>query len=150
MSLLSFRPGAGTDVNFIMIGRQLLQPAVRLLLLVLLPFLLLISRWPKRWSGVITLIAGWMICLFIIDVYWLVMPIVPEASLAEVTSYDQLQAMVASGEVDLGWSLSLIDFILPASMLCLLLAGTMFNLRKCSLVPVADPRLDESLAFENF
>jgi hypothetical protein len=58
--------------------------------------------------------------------------------------------MVASGEVDLGWSLSLIDFILPASMLCLLLAGTMFNLRKCSLVPVADPRLDESLAFENF
>ncbi len=115
-----------------------------------LPFILLISRWPKRWGGVITLIAAWMICIFIVDMYWLVMPIVPEASLAEVTSYDQLQGMVSSGEVDLGWSPSIIDVILPVSMLCLLLAGTMFNLRKCSLVPAADPRLDESLAFENF
>lgn len=115
-----------------------------------LPFILLISRWPKRWGGVITLIAAWMICIFIVDVYWLVMPIVPEASLAEVTSYDQLQGMVSSGEVDLGWSPSVIDIILPVSMLSLLLAGTMFNLRKCSLVPAADPRLDESLAFENF
>ena len=50
----------------------------------------------------------------------------------------------------IGWSLNGVDFLLPIGMLCLLLSGTMFNLRKCILVPVADPRLDESLAFENF
>ena len=115
-----------------------------------LPFLLLISRWPKRWKGVIALIAGWMIFIFIVDIYWLVMPIAPEAALAEATSYDELSAMVDSGEVNLGWSLSAIDFILPFSMLCLLLSGTMYNLRKCSLVAAADPRLEESLSFENF
>ena len=115
-----------------------------------LPFLLLISRWPKRWKGMSALIAAWMIFIFIVDIYWLIMPTVPEGALAEATSYDELSAKVSSGEVDLGWSLSAIDFILPLSMLCLLLAGTMFNLRKCSLVPVADPRLEESLSFENF
>ena len=98
----------------------------------------------------VTLIAGWMICLFIIDIYWLVMPVVPEGPLAEATSYDELSAMVSSGEVGLGWSLSAIDFILPLSMISLLVSGTMFNLRKCLLVPAADPRLEESLSFENF
>lgn len=116
----------------------------------LLPFVLLISRWTKRWQGPMVLMAAWMICIFIIDMYWLVMPVVPEEALAAASSYDQLAADVDSGAVSIGWSLNAVDFMLPFGMLCLLLSGTMFNLRKCTLVPVADPRLDESLAFENF
>ena len=38
---------------------------------------------------------------------------------------------------------------LLAGMVCLLGGGTLLNLRNCNLVPSADPRLDESLAFEN-
>ena len=96
----------------------------------------------------VTLIAGWMICLFIIDIYWLVMPVVPEGPLAEATSYDELSAMVSSGEV--GWLVIERYRLHPAlSMISLLVSGTMFNLRKCLLVPAADPRLEESLSFEN-
>jgi hypothetical protein len=116
----------------------------------LLPFVFLVSRWTKRWQGPMVLIAAWMICIFIIDMYWLVMPVVPEEALATASSYDQLAADVDSGAVSIGWTLNAVDFLLPVGMLCLLLSGTMFNLRKCALVPVADPRLDESLAFENF
>ncbi|MBM43388.1 MAG: quinol:cytochrome C oxidoreductase [Phycisphaerae bacterium] len=116
----------------------------------LLPFVLLVSRWTKRWQGPMVLIAAWMICIFLIDVYWVVMPVVPEAAIAAATSYDQLAADVDSGAVSIGWSLNAVDFLLPVGMLSLLLSGTMFNLRRCSLVPVSDPRLDESLAFENY
>ena len=113
-----------------------------------LPFLLLVSRWPKRFRGSIALIAGWMVLMLCVDVYWLVIPTVPEVALAQAETYDQLIATVTPASV--GWQLNPVDFLLPVSMLSLLLAGTMFNLRRCSLVPVSDPRLSESLSFENF
>jgi len=113
-----------------------------------LPFLLLVSRWPKRFRGSIALIAAWMIIVFCVDVYWLVIPSVPEVALAGAETYDQLVEAVTPAS--LGWQLNVVDFLLPVSMLSLLLSGTMFNLRRCSLVPTSDPRLEESLAFENF
>ncbi|MAB84192.1 MAG: quinol:cytochrome C oxidoreductase [Phycisphaerae bacterium] len=113
-----------------------------------LPFLLLVSRWPKRFKGSIAIIAGWMIIIFCVDVYWLVIPVVPESALAGAETYDQLVEAVTPAS--LGWQLNAVDFLLPASMLSLLLSGTMFNLRRCSLVPTSDPRLEESLSFENF
>ncbi|MCH2134843.1 MAG: hypothetical protein MK116_13970, partial [Phycisphaerales bacterium] len=48
-----------------------------------LPFLLLVSRWPKRFRGSIALIAGWMVLMLCVDVYWLVIPTVPEVALAQ-------------------------------------------------------------------
>lgn len=113
-----------------------------------LPFLLLVSRWPKRFKGSIAIIAGWMLIIFCVDVYWLVIPVVPESALAGAETYDQLVEAVTPAS--LGWQLNAVDFLLPASMLSLLLSGTMFNLRRCSLVPTSDPRLEESLSFENF
>ena len=104
-----------------------------------LPFLLLVSRWPKRFRGSIALIAAWMIFIFCVDVYWLVIPSVPEVALAGAETYDQLVEAVTPAS--LGWQLNVVDFLLPASMLSLLLSGTMFNLRRCSLVPTSDPRL---------
>ncbi|HBZ96757.1 MAG TPA: quinol:cytochrome C oxidoreductase [Phycisphaerales bacterium] len=113
-----------------------------------LPFLLLVSRWPKRLRGSIALIAGWMVLMLCVDVYWLVIPTVPEVALAQAETYDQLVAAVTPASI--GWQLNVVDFVLPVSMLSLLLSGTMFNLRRCSLVPISDPRLSESLSFENF
>jgi len=114
----------------------------------ILPFLLLVSRWPKRIKGTIALVAGWMIFIFCVDMYWLVIPTVPEVALAGAESYDQLVEVVTPASI--GWQLNVVDFLLPLSMLSLLLSGTMFNLRRCSLVPISDPRLEESLSFENF
>lgn len=114
----------------------------------ILPFMLLVTRWTKRFKGSMALIAGWMIFIFCVDVYWLVIPTVPEVALAGAESYDQLVEAVTPAS--LGWQLNVVDFLLPLSMLSLLLSGTMFSLRRCSLVPISDPRLEESLAFENF
>ncbi len=89
-----------------------------------------------------------MLVIFAIDIYWLVIPVIPEKVIASSQTYDQLVNTVTSAQ--LGWQLNPVDFLLPVSMLCLLLSGTMFSLRRCSLVPISDPRLEESLAFENF
>ena len=113
------------------------------------PFVVLVSRWPKRWRPTLPLIASWMLLMFFVDVYWLVMPVVPEAAIEAATSYGALAEAVAAGEVSVGFGFHLVNFTALAGMICLLGGGTLLNLRHCNLVPSADPRLDESLAFEN-
>jgi hypothetical protein len=123
---------------------------VSLLLIVghfVLPFLILITRHTKRWKPSLTAIAAWMLVMHYVDVYWLVMPHVP-AELAEV-DYAALEAQVASGAMDVGWHPQLVDVTLPIGLLALLVAATAHRLRGVALVPVGDPRLSESLAFEN-
>ncbi len=114
-----------------------------------LPFLLLISRWPKRWHNVLPLIACWMVMMFCLDIYWLVMPVVPEQAIADASTYNQLAAAVKSGAVSLGYGWHIINFTCIGGVVSLVLGGTLLNLRKCAIVPVQDPRLNESMAFEN-
>jgi hypothetical protein len=114
-----------------------------------LPFLLLISRWPKRFRYVLAIVAAWMVLMFIVDVYWLVMPVVPTQELITAESNDALVAMIDSGEVSVGWDPRFMHVTAVIGTLGLVLAGWAFALRRCSLVPVRDPRLPEALAFEN-
>ncbi|MCH2153000.1 MAG: hypothetical protein MK089_06630 [Phycisphaerales bacterium] len=115
----------------------------------MLPFLLLVSRWPKRWNKSLSVIAAWMVLMMIVDVYWLVMPTLPVKAAHDAESLIQLMDQVDSGAVSVGWNLSVLNFTAVVGMLGLLVAGTFMALRRCSLVPVSDPRLSESLDFEN-
>lgn len=106
-----------------------------LLLLVchfLIPFPGLLSRWAKRWTGVLMFWACWMLFWHLFDMAWVVMP-----EYGAVGSGGAFFLVVAAigGCLGLGglWGLGLIK-------LC----------NEASLVPEQDPRLGESLAFENF
>ncbi len=96
------------------------------------------------------MIAIWMVAMFIVDVYWLLMPMVPEEALAHAESWAQLQSEVSAGTLDLGWNLSILNVTALIGAFGLLVCGTFFFLGRASLAPTSDPRLSEALAFENF
>jgi len=95
------------------------------------PFVLLISRFPKRRPPLLAVAAVYMLFVHWIDLYWLVMP---------EFSHDP-------GGV-IPWSIH--------DVLCLLGIGgiwggvAMMRAKNLSLVPKGDPRLAESLAFDNY
>jgi hypothetical protein len=115
----------------------------------LFPFLLLITRWTKRWRCTLPAIAVWMVLMFFVDIYWLVFPVIPETAMSEASSYNQLVEMVSSGAVSVGYGFTLVNFTCLIGMFALFCGGTMINLRSCNLVASSDPRLDEALHFEN-
>jgi hypothetical protein len=92
------------------------------------PFLFLMSRNVKRRTGLLVLGALWMLLMHLIDVYWLVMPTLyehgPRPGLLTLTTW-----------LGIGG---------------LFLAAVTWVLGRHALVPVRDPRLIESLSFQNF
>jgi hypothetical protein len=92
-----------------------------------LPFFGLMSRWVKRNRLVLSLGALWVLLMHWFDLYWLVMP----------------------GVSPLRVPLHLVDFTAFWGVGGLFLAAGALRLRHHALVPVKDPRLEESLAFEN-
>ncbi|MBM4117937.1 hypothetical protein FJ251_09380 [bacterium] len=104
--------------------------AVTLLLLFghfFLPFLGLISRYPKRQGLLLTPGAFWVLLMHWVDIYWLVMP---------------------------GFSPGRPPFHLLDLALAIGLGGVaasliLLRLRRCSVIPEKDPRLAASLEFEN-
>ncbi|MFB3785444.1 MAG: quinol:cytochrome C oxidoreductase [bacterium] len=92
-----------------------------------IPFCGLLSRYPKRRKPFLAFWAVWILAMHWIDLYWLVMP---EFSPP-------------------GVPLHLVDFGCLAGLGGLYLANLAWLARGRSLVPVKDPRLGESLTFEN-
>ena len=92
-----------------------------------LPFFGLMSRWVKRNRILLSGAAVWMLLMHWLDLYWLVMP-----------SVDSLRV-----------PLHLADLTTMVGLGGLFVAATAVHLRGRSLVPVKDPRIEESLAFEN-
>lgn len=92
-----------------------------------LPFLFLLSRDVKRIRVTAAAVAVWMLVMHAVDVYWLVMPAVGE------------------GHFHPHW-LDLLNWIAIGG---LTLGAVGWLARRRALVPVADPRLPESLSFEN-
>ena len=91
------------------------------------PFLYLVPRTIKRRRPLLLLGATWMLLIHLLDLHWLVMPTLGGGPAESLSS--ELAAVLGVGGISvaaLGW----------------LLAGA-------PLVPVRDPRLLESLAFEN-
>jgi uncharacterized membrane protein YpjA len=93
----------------------------------LLPFVVLISRGPKRRPRILAVAAAWLLLMHWVDLYWLVAPAdSPGSPLPH-----------------------LLDLTLLVGLGSLLLAAAAFMVRGRSLVPERDPRIEESLAFEN-
>jgi hypothetical protein len=91
------------------------------------PFFALISRWPKRHRWFLGAACVWILAMHWFDVYWLVMP------------------EFSHPRVPLGW-LDLVNFVGIAGVCT---AGALTWLAGRPLVPLRDPRLRESLLFEN-
>ena len=61
----------------------------------------------------------------------------------------QFHGHILVAQVNVGWNPHLLDLTCLIGIGGLFIAGTAYRLRACNLVPTGDPRLDESLAFEN-
>lgn len=116
-----------------------------------LPFLILVTKHTKRVPGFLALIAGGMLVMHLIDLYWLVMPEIPSA--AEFESVGQsmplLRERVESGEIGVGWDPSLLDLACVVGLAGLAVAAVIGRMRRVRLLAVRDPRLGEAIAFEN-
>lgn len=92
-----------------------------------LPFLFLLSREVKRRRVTLTIACVWLLVMHYVDIYWLMMPSLhPE-------------------HFQIHW----LDFAMLVGIGGLFIAALGWMLRGQALVPVRDPRLAESLAFEN-
>jgi hypothetical protein len=91
-----------------------------------LPFFFLLSRDVKRRRGTLAAAALWLLAMHYVDLYWLVMPAVSESFRPH---WLDLVTLVGVGGLALG--------------------AFGWLVRRPALVPVADPRLPESLSFEN-
>ncbi len=90
-----------------------------------LPFLLLVSRFIKRRPRLLAVTGAYMLAMCWVDIYYLA---VPEFSPARAR-------------------FGALDVLCFAALGATWLVGLGFQLRRASLVPERDPRLDESLAF---
>ncbi len=91
------------------------------------PFLFLMGRSVKRKGTTLALAGAWLLAMHFVDLYWQIMPTLhPEGIRPSVLD---LAALLAVGGC----------FVASASWL----------MRRQALVPLRDPRLAESLAFEN-
>jgi hypothetical protein len=93
-----------------------------------IPFALLISRFPKRRPKLLSLCCLWLLFVHWVDLYWLIMP-----------------ESTPAGEL----GLSIVDLATFVAIGGFFFAGMAYWLRDRNLIPVGDPRLGESLAFEN-
>lgn len=92
-----------------------------------IPFFGLLSRHVKRHRGALAVGAVWVLLIEYLDLYWLVVPkLYPE-----------------------GPAFGLIDLACWVGLASLLIAAVAYNARKVNLVPIRDPRLKQSLLFEN-
>jgi hypothetical protein len=92
-----------------------------------IPFLFLMGRAVKRRGSTLALGGAWLLVMHFVDLYWQIMPTLhPEGIRPSVLD---VAAFVAVGG----------SFVAAASWL----------MRRQALVPLRDPRLPESLAFEN-
>ncbi len=97
-----------------------------------IPFVCLLSRIPKRRKNLLLFWAVWMLVMHYVDLYWIIMP-------------EYAHAIGEDGLVPFG----LIDLACLVGVGGLFIAMTAKVARGNALVPLKDPRLGESLQFEN-
>ncbi len=132
--------------------------AVLLAVHLFIPGFGLMSRHAKRNRGVLTFWCGWILMACYLDVFWLIAPQqyinTPLGRTAAVRPTDPYHFVSAAANkllwMPLRPSAIEIDLLCLVGMGGLFLASVLFMLRGRALLPVKDPRLAESLAFENY
>ncbi len=139
-----------------------------------IPFLVLVSRHSKRTKPVLAAAAAWMLFMAFVDFYWLIIPQIPGDLLAKMQTdltmnYEQLVSIYQTSFIPaeslqhLGMDTSeqvtyeqvygfvphFVDLTWLVGLLGLYTAATVHVLGSAALIPMQDPRLSESLAFEN-
>lgn len=99
------------------------------------PFFALMSRVLKRVKLVLTINCLWIIVVHLMDLYWLIMPAYPDPKVEHGPPY---------------LSFALPDFLALTGMFLVFFGGFLLILSRRKIIPAGDPRLFESLAFENF
>ncbi|MFK7988675.1 MAG: hypothetical protein AB8I08_21830 [Sandaracinaceae bacterium] len=97
----------------------------------IIPFLGLMSRNAKRTLPVLAFFCAWILVFHIVEVYWLVMPYAEQTGLVETTlrvHWMDLAALFAVGGI--------------------YMSTVLFMMTRHPLIPVGDPRLARSLAWE--
>jgi len=127
------------------------QPLMWLLLVghFVVPFLLLVTKHTKRARPILAAIAVWMLVIHALDLYLLVMPKVPHEVIAHATTVQEVYDAAAADPSIVGWTPGLMDLLCLVGLAGIYLAMTARRLGRHALLPVQDPRLHESLAFEN-
>lgn len=110
------------------------------------PFVLLLSRHPKRRPNTLAAAAAWMLFMYLVDLYWVIMPSV---TVQQITERGDSYAALMREFADETLGVNPLQAACVIGMMALLLAGTAMGLRNRPLIPVKDPRLHEALAFEN-
>ena len=108
-------------------GSWLTAGAVLLFGHFLVPFFLLLSRFAKRNPKALAALSLWLLAMHLLDLYWLVMPKLHPVGLVP----------------------SLLDATALIGCCGVFLAAFGGALKRQALVPLRDPRLPESLTFEN-
>jgi len=93
----------------------------------IIPFVVLISRGPKRNLKIMKIMAGWLLVMHWVDLYWITLPNLDHHH--AMISWMDITAMLGIGGIFMGifWK----------------------KFSKNPIVPVGDPRLDESIKFVN-
>lgn len=107
-----------------------------------IPFLFMMSRHIKRRPKLLALGCVWVLAMHWVDLFWVVMPRLHEAWTAG-------HSAGVEGVPSVG-GLAMASFFCTFGFVGILVAAWSLVLRRCSLVPERDPRLAESLLFENF
>lgn len=104
-----------------------------------LPFFFLLPRGVKRWSGSLFVAATWILFMEFVDMYWLIQPVLAHH-----------HAIAPGGDHHMTMHLGSLDALTWVGMFGAFLATFTFALGRSALVPVNDPRIAESVKFENF
>jgi hypothetical protein len=107
--------------------------AMLLILHFIVPFVVLLPRWTKRIVPVLSVMAVWFLVMHWFDLHWVAMP-----SMGEGTE---------SGYVHGGFHW--LNFTTWLGLAGIYFGAVIWRMRRHPLVPQNDPRLEESLAFEN-
>ncbi len=94
----------------------------------LVPFVLLMARRAKRSRNLVLAVSIWILVLHFIDLYWLIVP----------------------SHFKSGPDFSYMDLLCFVGIGSLFLSLFSFFMKRKAVVPVGDPRLPESLRYENF
>jgi hypothetical protein len=98
----------------------------------LVPFAFLLSRWVKRALPLLMVAAAWLVFMHYVDIWWVVMPHLDGATPLGSPATLTMQVCLAAG------------------MLAIFLGAALLKARGVAMVPKGDPRLAESVRFENY
>lgn len=107
----------------------------------LLPFVLLLLQWSKKRINVLTGIAVWLLLMHAVDLYWIILP--QSQFNGGHAEYEALKGVVPG--VDFRW----MDVAAFVAVMGPLGYAFLRRVASASLIPVRDPRLEESLHCHN-